>query len=104
MPTSLRNVASSAPLGPSTLTVRSLTCTFTLAGTTMGCFPILDTALSSPHLAQQFATDLLRSGLAITHHTTACAQHRNAETVQHRNQLVVANVNSQARLARAFQV
>src|SRR5947209_6457774 len=106
-PTSLRKVCDSLPLGPSTRTVSPCTSTLTPAGTTTGCFPIRDMALAlkgSPQLAQHLAADLLAAGAAIAHQAAAGAQHRDAQPVQYRPQLLVAAILPAAGLADALDV
>src|ERR1700761_200962 len=98
--------SSSLPLGPSTLIFVPSTATFTPAGTAIGCFPIRDMAFpsckgrvddpsgkfdrSSPEPTEHLAADPLGPRLAIAHDAPTRAQDADAESLQHRLEVLVA--------------
>src|SRR5579872_2697841 len=95
-------------LGPSTTILPSAIFTLTFAGTSTGCLPIRDMVHfldhRLPHGAEHFAAQLLGAGAAVAHDAAACAENTDAEAVQHRPQLRVAQVEPPTRTARAFDV
>src|SRR4051812_43527332 len=111
-----RKLDSSLPLGPSTRTVLPSTVTLTLAGTGTGCFPIRDiTKLRThpplrvgmdalPHGAEDFAADPLAAGLAIAHQAAAGTQNGDAQSVEHRPQVLVSRVSAAAGFADPLDV
>src|ERR1051325_4907980 len=72
---------SSVPLGPSTRTRPSVTCTFTPAGSLIGILPIRDIGLASrlPDGADDLAPDVLAAGGTIDEDTLRGGQHVHAE-------------------------
>src|SRR5579871_2464242 len=92
---------SSLPLGPSTSTLPSRTCTLTPAGMTTGCFPIRDMTPSPslPNGAEQFAAEALGAGLAVAHDPLAGAEDGDPQPVEHRPQVLDAAVQAPPRLA-----
>src|SRR5580704_5295462 len=93
----------SLPLGPSTLTTRPSTATFTPAGTDTGFLPRRDmfACLYLPNLAEHFAAQLPLPRLAIADHAAAGADHGNPQPAQYRLEFDGAAVDPAARLADA---
>src|SRR5262245_58381450 len=91
--------SSSLPLGPSTRTRPSVTCTLTLEGTTTGCFPMRDmvTPLFSPNSTQKLAPESLGPSLAITHHSPAGGQDGDSQAVQDGLELIEPPIEAPAR-------
>src|ERR1017187_2546843 len=84
----------SLPFGPSTETFCPFTSTFTLAGMTIGCFPIRDINVL-PDVAEQFSAEVFLARLLIGQQTFRGRDNRHAEAAAHAGNFRRANIAAQ---------